>query len=146
MTPQQTHFRKLEAMYLSAPINKIYQVVLRIEKGSAKLEVEAQPELFHAAGALHGSAYFKALDDAAFFAANSLVEDVFVLTSQFEVHLLRPVTAGKLIAEAKVIHATKSSFLADAVLRDEAQRIVAHGRGTFVRSRIELQERLGYKL
>jgi acyl-coenzyme A thioesterase PaaI-like protein len=35
----------------------------------------------HSIHAVHGSVYFKALDDAAFFAVNSLVEDVFVLTA-----------------------------------------------------------------
>ena len=37
----------------------------------------------HAAGAVHGSYYFKVLDDACYFAANSLVSDVFVLTVSF---------------------------------------------------------------
>ncbi len=44
------------------------------------------------------SVYFKALDDAAFFAANSVVEDVFVLTTNFNIQLLRTVTEGTLIA------------------------------------------------
>ncbi len=141
---EQAHFRRLEAMYGSAPINQIFHVSLHISKGRAVLQAEAQPELFHAAGALHGSAYFKALDDAAFFAANSLVEDVFVLTTQFQIHLLRPVSSGKLVAEAEVVHAAKSSFLTDAVLRNDRDQVLAHGRGTFVRSRIPLEQGIGY--
>ena len=37
--------------------------------------------MFHAAGAGHGTIYFKMLDDAAFYAANSMVEEQFVLTT-----------------------------------------------------------------
>ncbi len=48
------------------------------------------PHLHHAGGAVHGANYFKAMDDAAFFAANSLVDDVFVLTVSFNVYFLRP--------------------------------------------------------
>ena len=32
-----------------------------------------EPASFHAAGAAHGTLYFKMLDDAAFYAANSLI-------------------------------------------------------------------------
>jgi hypothetical protein len=34
-----------------------------------------RPDFFHAAHAVHGSVYFKALDDAAFFAVASLVQE-----------------------------------------------------------------------
>ncbi len=41
----------------------------------------------YSAGAAHGTIYFKMLDDAAFYAANSMVSEHFVLTTQF--NLLR---------------------------------------------------------
>ena len=72
-----THFRKLERMYLGAPINQWYRPTLSISEGSAEVSIAVRPEFFHAANAVHGSVYFKLLDDSAFFAANSLVEDVF---------------------------------------------------------------------
>ena len=37
--------------------------------------------MFHTAGAAHGTLFFKMLDDAAFYAANSLVTDRFLLTT-----------------------------------------------------------------
>jgi acyl-coenzyme A thioesterase PaaI-like protein len=46
--------------------------------------------------------YFEALDDAAFFAANSLVPGHFVLARQFNVHLLGPIQAGIMRAEGRV--------------------------------------------
>ena len=53
-----------------------------IKKGEAHITLPVRKELYHAAGAMHGALYFLALDNAAFFAANSLVEDVFVLNLQ----------------------------------------------------------------
>jgi hypothetical protein len=53
---------------------------MKIRKGVAEVIIQVRPDFFHAAGAVRGSVYFKAMDDAAFFAVNSLVKDVFVLT------------------------------------------------------------------
>ena len=58
----------------------------------------------HPLGAVHGSVTFKALDDAAFFAANSLIEDVFVLTTNFNLHFERPVSEGTIHAEGEVVN------------------------------------------
>ena len=140
------HFRRLERMYLSAPINQFFRPVLRIEHGRAELRIPIRKELFHAAHAAHGSVYFKAADDAAFFAVSSLVEDVFVLTTQIDLHLLRPIAEGTLLARAVVVHASRTSFLAEAVLTDDQGRQVARATGTFVRGRMRLGEEIGYQL
>jgi acyl-coenzyme A thioesterase PaaI-like protein len=70
--------------------------------------IPVRPEFFHAAHAVHGSVYFKALDDAAFFAVNSLVTDVFVLTASYNLYLTRPVTEGALRAVGRVVHRSAS--------------------------------------
>ena len=96
----QDHFRKLERMYAGAPVNQFFRPRLTIGEGRAELRLAVRPDFFHAAGAAHGVVYFKAMDDSAFFAASSLVEDVFVLTAGFTLHLLRPISAGEMIATA----------------------------------------------
>src|SRR5437660_10506789 len=77
------HFRKLERMYAAAPINQYFRPALTVSEGRAEVTMAVQSDFFHAARAVHGSVYFKAMDDAAFFAVNSLVSDVFVLTVTF---------------------------------------------------------------
>jgi acyl-coenzyme A thioesterase PaaI-like protein len=84
----------LERMYVSAPINRYFAPQITVYDGRAEISIAVRPDFFHAAHALHGSVYFKALDDAAFFAVNSLVTDVFVLTVAFNVYLIRPVRTG----------------------------------------------------
>ena len=79
----EEHYRKLERMYHGAAINEYFRPALRVRDGQAEVEIPIRPDFFHAAAAIHGSIYFKALDDAAFFAVNSVVEDVFVLTVSY---------------------------------------------------------------
>jgi uncharacterized protein (TIGR00369 family) len=139
------HFRRLEAMYATAPINGFFQPQLEVGAGKAELRIVVRPEFFHSAHAVHGSVYFKALDDAAFFAANSLVEDVFVLTASFNLHLLRPITSGTMIATGTVVHQSRSQILAESVLVDENGKQLARGSGSFARSSIALDEKVGYR-
>lgn len=131
-------------MYHGANCNQYYQPRLTVRDGEADIVIPVRKELFHAAHAVHGSVYFKALDDAAFFAANSLVEDHFVVTASFHIDLLRPVVEGELRATGRVVHAGRSRLLADAVAVDSDGREVARGGGTFVVSKIRLGPEVGY--
>jgi uncharacterized protein (TIGR00369 family) len=102
-------------------------------------------EHFHAAGALHGAVCFKALDDAAFFAVNSVVEDVFVLTLSFTVHFLEPVRDGHIEARGELLDASKRIFFAESELLDASERLIGRGTGVFVKSRVPLDEDIGYR-
>jgi uncharacterized protein (TIGR00369 family) len=103
-----------------------------------------KPDFFHAAHAVHSSVYFKALDDAAFFAVSSLFTDVFVLTASFNIYLTRPVTEGVLRASGRVVHRSRSLILAESALVDGEQRQVARGTGSFMRSTVALTAAVGY--
>ena len=139
------HFRKLETMYQSAPINGIFRPTLKISSGQAVVRAEARSDLFHAAGALHGAVYFKMLDDAAFFAASSLVEGYFMLTKTFSLDFLQPVSAGQLRSVGTVVSHIGRKVECEAVLyADELE--VARGQGVFVTSRTKLKKELGYRL
>jgi uncharacterized protein (TIGR00369 family) len=139
------HYRRLEHMYLTAAtINDYFRPGLTVSEGEAEVRIEVDPKFFHAAGSVHGTVYFKALDDAAFFAANSIVEDVFVLTTGFNIHLLRPVAEGTLIARGSLVSSTKSLIIADAVLHDDRGRLVGKGTGSFMRSRMKLEDIPGH--
>ncbi|RME66417.1 MAG: PaaI family thioesterase, partial [Alphaproteobacteria bacterium] len=112
------HCRRLEAMYGAAPINRFFRSRIRISHGQARIEMDMRPDYFHAAGAAHGAVYFKLLDDAGFFAVASLVTDVFVLTTGFNIHLTRPIGAGRMVAQARWLHGHRRVFLAEGVLYD----------------------------
>jgi uncharacterized protein (TIGR00369 family) len=140
------HFETLITMYNGAPINRWFQPRLSIpEEGRAEIELPIRPEFHHAAQAIHGAVYFKALDDATFFAVQSLISDCFVLTSSFNLHFLRPVSDGTLLARGQVVSRSKRVYIADGLLLDSRGKEVARGTGTFMSSSIRLGPELGYR-
>ena len=145
MSNRDEHHRRLERMYRRAPANEYFRPDIRIEHGKAEVRLEVRPDFHHPAGAAHGSVYFKALDDATFFAANSLVEDVFVLTVSFNLYFLRPISDGTMIARGRVVSRSTRLLVADGVLVDGDDRELARGSGTFMPSRVPLDEKLGYR-
>lgn len=142
--PNEEHFRKLERLHAQAPTNEYYQPILTIGEGRAELVIPVRSQFFHAAGAVHGSVYFKAMDDSAFFAANSLVEDVFVLTASFNVYFLRPISTGELRATGRVVHASRRLYIAESEIVDSEGRPIGRGSGTFMPSQIALTPAIGY--
>ena len=138
------HFRRLERMYLSAPCNEVYQPRIAIREGEAEVSIEVGPHLHHAGRAVHGSSYFKVMDDAAFFAVNSLVEDVFVLTVSYNIYLLRPISEGTMSATGRVVNASRNLWVAESTLVDGAGRTLGRGSGSFMRSKSALTDAMGY--
>ncbi|MCO4755258.1 MAG: hypothetical protein KC478_12305, partial [Bacteriovoracaceae bacterium] len=91
-----------------------------------------------------GSVYFKMLDDAAFFAVNSLEQELFVLTISFTTKLTRPVTSGDLESIGKVVKMEEGRWLAESILYNNGKE-VGFGEGTFVRGKTKLTDAMGYK-
>ena len=140
----EIHYRKLERLYAFAPITNWYGASISISDGAATVSIPVRPEFFHAANAVHGSVYFRALDDAAYFAANSRVTDVLVLTVNFNLHFTAPVREGEISAQGRVLHESGKLLVAESELRDHTGKLLAKGSGTFTRSRIPLSEEIGY--
>lgn len=136
--PGPEHFRRLERLYRDAPTNEYYRPRIQVGEGTAEIVIPVRPDFFHAAGAVHGSVYFKALDDAAYFAVGSLVDDVLVLTASFTLYLLRPVSAGEMRAVGRVVSASRRLYVAESEITDSDGKLVARGSGTFMRSEIRL--------
>ncbi|MFC1954095.1 PaaI family thioesterase [Chloroflexota bacterium] len=142
---KEEHYQKLERMYASSPMNKYYEPTMRVSEGRAEVRLKVRKDFFHPAGAINGSVYFKALDDASFYAVNSMVQDVFMLTVSFNVYLTRPVSEGEIKATGRVVHRSRNLFVADSELIDSGGRAIARGSGTFMRSTIPLSPKLGYE-
>ena len=139
------HWRALEGLYRSAPINQLFRSTLTIPgEGRARIAFPVEPDTFHAAGAAHGTIYFKMLDDAAFYAANTLVTDRFLLTTAFNLHLTKPIRGGTIVAEGRWVSGRRRVLVAESRLVDEEGEEVGRGTGTFMRSRIALSGLSGY--
>jgi len=141
------HFRSLESLYASAPINALFASRLAIPgQGRARIRFAVDERMHHAAGAAHGTIYFKMLDDAAFYAANSLVSDRFLLTTSFNLNFIKPVRTGEVLAEGRWISGRRRVFVAEATLTDAEGEVIGRGTGTFMRSHIALSGLAGYRL
>jgi len=145
-TGAEAHFRALENLYRSAPVNRLFESRLTIgEAGHSEILFSVDPQTFHAANAAHGTLYFKMLDDAAFYAANSLVTDRFLLTTAFNLHFTKPLRSGEARAEGRWISGKRRVFVAEARIIDAEGEECARGTGTFLRSHIGLSGLSGYR-
>jgi uncharacterized protein (TIGR00369 family) len=139
------HLRALESLYRSAPVNDLFNSGIEIvEQGFARIRFEVERSAFHAADAAHGTLYFKMMDDAAFYACNSMVTDRFLLTTAFNLNFTRPLRAGPVVAEGRWASGKRRVFVGDARLIDSEGEEAARGTGTFMRSHIPLTSLPGY--
>ena len=139
------HLRSLESLYRHAPINALFRSTIEIsEQGVARIRFEVEEGIFHAAGAAHGTLYFKMMDDAAFYACNSLVTDRFLLTTAFNLLFTRPLRAGAVTAEGRWTSGKRRVLVGEARLIDSQGELAASGTGTFMRSHIMLAGLPGY--
>jgi uncharacterized protein (TIGR00369 family) len=146
LTGEGAHLRALESLYNSAPINRLFQShIVLPEAGRSEIRFMVEADTYHAAGAAHGTLYFKMLDDAAFYAANGLVSDRFLLTTAFNLHFTKPMRDGEARAEGRWISGKRRVFVAEARIVDAEGEECARGTGTFMRSHIALSSLDGYR-
>lgn len=141
----KSHIESLVSMHDAANINKFYNPKLRLSEGTAEIEVDVVEKFFHAGGAVHGSVYFKMLDDAAWYAANSLEHEFFLVTTSFTTYITRPVSNGVVRAVGTVLNRNKSQFISEAVIYDDKGSELGRGNGIFVKSKIPLVNADGYQ-
>jgi acyl-coenzyme A thioesterase PaaI-like protein len=85
------------------------------------------------------------MDDAAFYACNSMVSDRFLLTTAFNLNFTRPLKRGPVTAEGRWASGKRRVFVGDARLIDSSGEEAARGTGTFMRSHIPLSSLDGYR-
>ncbi len=141
----EEHYRRLERMYREAPVNRIYEPRIEVSHQQAVITASVSETFHHGGQAVHGSVLFKMLDDAAFFTANSVIRDYFVLTTQFDLHFVRPVVSGELRSNGELRFASRTLLVAAATVRNEKGKELAFGTGTFAVSKTPLKNTPGYE-
>lgn len=142
----ERHLRALERMYHGAPCNRYLRPSMKLERGTCTIRMEVGPELYHSGGNVHGHILFKMLDDASFFAANTLFTDYLLVTAQFNLYFMRPASKGVLTAYGNVKYRTFNLAVAEAKVVNENGKEIAMGSGLFYKSSKELNEDVGYIL
>jgi uncharacterized protein (TIGR00369 family) len=143
----QDHYRKLERMYMSARIQKKYPGIhLTVDKRHAMISLPVDESYHHAGGYMHGSVYFRLLDDVCYFAAMSEELNHFYVTSEFSIQFFRPLKNGIIRAESNEIKWLENEFHVKGTLYNEEGKKLASGSGIFKKSRYQLDESVGYRL
>jgi uncharacterized protein (TIGR00369 family) len=131
----ESHWRRLEQIYLSAKIQTLFpDTKIKVSHEHCVITLPVAEQYFHAANAVHGSVYFRLMDDAAWFAVASVC-DHFPLTAKFETELLRPVVAGMFRAEGKIESVSNGRFVGSSELFND-DILVARGTGHFALSKM----------
>ena len=138
------HFKNIINGYSSAPINQIFKPKMKLSLGQCEIKMKISKHFHHSANSLHGSIYFKMLDDAAWGASNTYVEDVFLFTYNFNIYLTKPVTSGLISAKGTVKDQIDGKIKAESILYDSEKKEIARGSGTFMRSRYLLKDTEGF--
>lgn len=141
----EEHFKRLEQLYHSAKVQDTFSgSTISVEHGKAEITLPVKEAYFHGAQAIHGVTYFKLLDDAAYFALASVIQDVFIVTSSFQLNLLRPVSSGTICAVGTIRSRGASILIAEATLYNDKGKEVAFGTGQFVKTNQALYTLPGY--
>lgn len=138
---QNAHYRRLEHMFLCAPINQLFNGVhMELAPGSCVIRWQVTGNFFHAGKSLHGAIYTKFLDDAAYFSAATLNDRHFIVTKSLHVRFLRPVAEGLLTATGKSETGADGSLRTTAVLHVSETILVATAEARFTNSKLLLAD------
>lgn len=99
--------------------------------GAACVSVDVHPGLHNFQGTLHGGVYCDLSDMAmgiAFFC--SLEDSEAMTTLELKINYLRPVSEGRVTAEAKVINKGRTTGLIECDVRDAQGRLLARSSST----------------
>ena len=90
------------------------------ESGQTAVCLEVRDELKQNHGVVHGGAIASLLDTAAAFAVLAVIEqNERVTTTDLTIQYLRPVTSGRMVAQATMVRAGRSRFVVRVDLQND---------------------------
>jgi len=141
----QKHYDGLEKMHLKSPINDLIKSKINISQGKAQVNFKNSIAMRDALGNIHNAYIFMGLEEAAFFAANSLIEDVLVSNKSFELIFSKPTKSVELIAKGKFEEKSMGNYIISAELYDQDEKLIAKAKGIFRRSKNLLEDIKNYQ-
>lgn len=102
--------------------------------GAATLRLVIRPDLTQNQGLLHGGAMASLIDTTTAFAiVSQLAKPEKFTTVDLTINYLRPVTAGTITCQARVIRAGRRLLTLSAEVHDDAGNLTAIGTSTYIR-------------
>ncbi|HYG80315.1 MAG TPA: PaaI family thioesterase [Pyrinomonadaceae bacterium] len=133
LTPEEE--RRIREAFEEIPFARLLGMELGdLRRGAATLHVEAREELKRNRGILHGGVVASLADTAAAFAVLTLAEPGQASTTiDLTVHYLRPLSAGRATAHARVVRAGRRVTVISVDVFDENQALAATALTSFIR-------------
>lgn len=109
--------------------------LVEVGEGVAVFEGRTGPNILNPQGTVHGGWALTLIDSATGCAAHSLLPaGVSYSTLSTQANFTRPITAdaGRVRCEGRVVNAGRQIITAEATVKDEAGRLLAHGVSTLM--------------
>ena len=126
------HLDQIISYYKDHPMHKDLEIDVDYTQGKAQVGLTVHKSILNLVGILHGAIYFKLIDDACFFAGLSLNKSNFIATSSMSIHYLKPVSKGRIIADAAVVDQVGKKYVCEAAIQDLNGVKYAFGSGMFI--------------
>jgi len=106
--------------------------IIEIKKGWAQIRLPFSEKLANGTGVVHGGAIFSPADSAVGMALVGMVnKNENISTLEMKINYLKPLTAGDIIAEAKIVHRGTMTAIGDVEVKDEKGNLIAKGLATY---------------
>jgi uncharacterized protein (TIGR00369 family) len=125
---------RARAAFASVPYAKFLGLELcELKSGEVSVCLDVRAELKQNQGVVHGGAVASLIDTASAFAILTKLEaDERVTTTDLTIHYLRPITAGQLIATARIIRSGRRLFVINVDVGNEG-RLVATAVTSYIK-------------
>ena len=104
-----------------------------LKNGEASVHLEVRDQLKQNQGVVHGGAIASLIDTASAFAVVTQLEDERVTTTDLTIHYLRPVTAGRLVATARILRGGRRLLVLSIEVTDDLGHLVATAVTTYIK-------------
>jgi len=105
-----------------------------VTRGLVKMHLDARDDLKQVNDALHGGSVASLIDTAAAFAVITLLEpEQSATTSDLTIHYLRPLTTGRVTAEARVLRSGRRLLVVAVEVFGGSQSLAATAVTTYIR-------------
>lgn len=133
LTPEER--QRIRDAFERVPFVHLLQIELgEVRRGAATLHLEVRDELRQNNGVVHGGVIASLVDTAAAFAIiTSLEKGQTTTTVDLTIHYLRPLLAGRVTAQARVLRAGRRILTIRVDVLDEIQALAATALTSFIR-------------
>jgi len=131
----EVRIARIHEAFASVPYAKFLGLELgEMKPGEASIHLAVRDELRQNRGVVHGGAVASLIDTASAFAVVTRLEpDERVTTTDLTIHYLRPVSAGRITATARIVRAGRRLFVLSVEVMDDHQKLIATAVTTYIR-------------